>query len=423
MYMRGSGWVKTLDLLKEKRMRICIATHTLVTTDGQGRINYEIARYLARQRHELVLISTIIDPVLAALPGVTWREVSISGGAKTALLRYAIFSRKAKKIIASDDRGFDIVQLNGDITSVPSDVNIAMFVHSNWIKSPYHTSVRRGGLRAVYQRLFTQLHGFWERREFRRTRRAVALSEMVRQSLIDDVGLAREMIEVIPPGVDVNEFRPLRPGEFNPLRELIGVDSGAFVIFFAGDLISNRKNVDLVLEAMKELPPHAHLVCAGNYATSPYLAMANQMGLVDRVHFIGKRKDLGMLFRAANVFAFPSHYDTFALVVTEAMASGLPVITSPSTGAASFIENGKSGIVLQSSSDLAGMVAALKRLSSDRTYAKEMGRAARAAAEAWTWEHMARRYEGLFRSIIAEKSAVATPAWDQSPIAASGARE
>jgi glycosyltransferase involved in cell wall biosynthesis len=92
------------------------------------------------------------------------------------------------------------------------------------------------------------------------------------------------------------------------------------------------------------------------------------------------------------------------------MASGLPVIAAPSAGASCFIENGKNGIVLKSSSDLEGMTAALRQFEVDRSYAKQLGLAAREAAERWTWENMARRYESVFDRIIAEKRGAGMPA-------------
>ncbi len=353
-------------------MRICIVTHTLVLTDGQGRINYEIVRHLSARGHEFVLISTTIDPALAALPNVTWHQVPIPN-VPTAFLKYAAFSRKARQILAAQTRGFDILQVNGNIVAFPSDVNVAMFVHSNWIKSKYHSSFRDDGFKSIYHRTFTRIHGFWERREFRRTRRAVALSGITRDSLLADVGVPANKIEVIMPGVDVEQFRPALPGEDNPLRSLLGVGPDAFVIFFAGDLKSRRKNLDLILQAMTQLGKRFHLVCPGGLRGSGYPAMAESLGLKDQVHFIGHRTDLGLLFRAADAFAFPSHYDTFALVVTEAMASGLPVITAPSAGAASFVEPGVNGILLRDSNDLDGLVAALKRFDVEPGYAKQLG--------------------------------------------------
>jgi glycosyltransferase involved in cell wall biosynthesis len=238
----------------------------------------------------------------------------------------------------------------------------------------------------------------------------VALSGLTRDSLIADVGLPAEKIETIMPGVDIEQFRPAREGEENPLRPLIGVGPDEFVIFFAGDLKSKRKNLDLILHAMVKLGSRFHVVCPGGLRNSGYPAMADSLGLKDRAHFIGHRKDMGVLFRAANAFAFPSHYDTFALVLTEAMATGLPVITAPSVGASSFIEPGVNGVLLRDSSDLDGLVEALRKIDSDQEYAKRLGDAARASAEKWTWEDMALRYESLYQRIVAEKAGAVTAA-------------
>jgi glycosyltransferase involved in cell wall biosynthesis len=383
-------------------MRICIVTHTLVTTDGQGRINYEIVRHLSKKGHTFVLVSTLIDPALTQLPGVTWHPVPLPK-LPTALLKYSVFGRRARKVVDAH-RPYDIFQTNGDIVPGDSDVNIAMFVHSNWIKSPYHANWKTGGIKGLYHQLFTRLHARLERKAFGRTRRAVALSAVVKQSLSTDVGLPAGKIDVIMPGVDIEQFRPLAPGESNPLRPMINAGDD-LVVFFVGDMMSNRKNLDLVLHAMKSVGPGVRLVCGGNAAGSVYPAMAAELGIADRVHFIGKRTDLGTLFRGADCFAFPSHYDTFGLVITESMASGLAVITAKTVGASSFIQSGVNGIVLDDSQDLAGMAAALGKMLSDRAYAARLGAAARKAAEAWTWADMAGQYESLYQGLINERSA------------------
>lgn len=394
------------DAVPSRRLRVCIVTHTLVRTDGQGRINYEAARYLASQGHDVQLVSTTIAPDLRDADHVTWHEVPVPDRLPTNLLKYQVFATRSEAILRKLQREapIDIVQLNGCITNYPADVNVAMFVHSNWIRSRFHSTVRRDGARAAYHQLFTRLNAAWEKRSFRTARRCVALSGIVRQSLIEDVNVHPELIEVIEPGVDADEFRPLRTGEPNKLRELIGVSDDAFVLMFAGDLKSNRKNLDLVLEAQAKLPADTHLVCAGNFAGSPYLPVAERMGLTERVHFIGKRSDLGELFRGADVFAFPSHYDTFALVVTEAMAAGLPVITAPSAGAATFVEHEINGILLPDSGDLEAMTAALSRMHADRAWTRRLGAAARATAERLTWTAMAKRYERMYQEIVSGKS-------------------
>ncbi len=345
-------------------MRICIVTHRLSLDDGQGRVNYEIARYLAGWGHAVTLVATAVDERLAAAAGVQWRRVKVPSRLPTAALRYQAFAHGAAAALRPDRELFDIVQLNGGITFGASDVNVANFVHSGWLRSPFHPWRQSVSLNSVYQRLLTGFNARWERSAFARAEVVVAVSNLVRESLIADARVRPDRISVIPPGVDAAQFRPLLPGEPNKLRSLAGCSDGAFLLFFAGDAKSNRKNLDLVLESLAMLPPRVRLAIAGSSAGGPYPAMVGRLGLSARVCFLGHRPDVAELLRGAGAFVFPSHYDPFALVVTEAMASGVPVVTARSVGAATLVERGRAGFVLQTSNDKAGFVEAIKELIS-----------------------------------------------------------
>lgn len=113
---------------------------------------------------------------------------------------------------------------------------------------------------------------------------------------------------------------------------------------------------------------------------SPYPQLAAQLGLSARVHFLGYQRDMAELMRAVDFFVFPSHYEPFGLVVIEAMASGLPVITATTTGAAELVTP-KSGIVLSNSDDVQALVKALMWLTKDSTLRQRMGQEARSIAE------------------------------------------
>jgi glycosyltransferase involved in cell wall biosynthesis len=385
-------------------MKICIVTHKLLLTDGQGRINYEVARHLAADGHSITLVATEVDPVLAAVPNIEWRPVRIPRAVPTALLKQQIFAAGAWAALSPDHHSFDIVQLNGAITYLPADVNIAMFVHSNWAKSAYHPGAVQKGSYGAYQRLYTALNAAWERRAFRAATRVVALSPPVSQSLQQDVGLQAGQIKTIEPGVDADEFRPLRKGEVNFLRQAANLSPDKFLLFFAGDIRSNRKNLDLVLNVMTELDKSVHLAVAGSKIGSPYPALAHKLGLADRVHFLGHRPDMAALLRGADAFVFPSHYDTFALVVTEAMASGVATITSNNVGAATMINHGQTGFVLRHSNDHQGLLSTLRRLRDEPGLCTGIAAAGREAAAAYSWRAMAGRYESLYGTLAQAKT-------------------
>jgi glycosyltransferase involved in cell wall biosynthesis len=379
-------------------MKICIVTHKFLLTDGQGRVNYENARFLAAKGHDVTLLSTVTDPHLANLPNITWHEVPIPRYCKTTMLRHQVFGLRAGTILRRIGP-FDLVQLNGGSVYYPADVNASHFVHSNWIKSKYHVSKSTSGMYSHYQRLVTLINSTWEKAAYHDSRTVVAVSDFVREGLINDASVDSQKISVIYNGVDTDEFRPLQPGEPNMLRSLINAPDHAFVCFFAGGITTNRKNLDLVLNALSELDDRFHVVVAGTTVRSPYIEMAKRLNIADRAHFLGHRTDVKELLRCADAFSFPSHYDPCPLSVLEAMASGVPPITCPSVGTSRILTNGVDGIILKDDDDLVGLKQSLMQLADDSETLKNMRLRCRRTASEYTWSKMTIAYEELFKSM------------------------
>jgi len=110
-----------------------------------------------------------------------------------------------------------------------------------------------------------------------------------------------------------------------------------------------------------------------------------------------------VLLRGADAFAFASHYDPFALVIPEAMASGVPIITAPSVGASALIKHGENGFVIRESGDLQGMVTVLQQIANDSHLVSNIRRNARKTAEMMSWEAMALQCEAVYERIRAAK--------------------
>jgi glycosyltransferase involved in cell wall biosynthesis len=375
-------------------MKICIVTHEFATYTGQGRVNYEIAHYLASQGHELYLLASEVAPDFQRYPNVHPLLVNIPGWVKTAFLRNQVFALKSRSMLRQHQ--FDIIHANGSITYHRSDVNACHFVHSSWLKSDYHP--RRSGLSLgnIYQWLYSKLSAQWEQRAYRQTNRVIAVSDFVKASLEQDAHVPAGTIDVVWNGVDIEEFRPIRSDEENMLRTTLGLAPTDCIAFFTGDIKSNRKNLDLVLQALVELPQNYCLVVVGTIVGSPYPAMVKALGLNDRVHFLGHRQDVSTLLRCADIFTFPSHYDPCPLVILEALASGIPVITARSVGNSALLQHGENGYILDHDCDRDGLAKIFQALGESSELRSRIGSMGRRTAEARSWQNMARQYEKIY---------------------------
>lgn len=365
-------------------MHVAIITQIAEKGHGQGRVNYEIAREAVRRGHRVTLLASAVADDLTALEPVDWVSIPVSHY-PTQLIQDQIFGWKSARWLRAHRPDLDVIVGNGAATWAPVDVSIAHFVHGVWLQSSAHTSNVRNGLHAWYQRLYTEIHVHWEQWAFEKADRVVAVSEQVRRELLD-IGVPDRKIAVIPNGVDPREFAP-GPSD----RRAFDLPSDASLGIFVGDLKTYRKNLDTVLKAMQHVPTF-HLSVVGSVEDSPYPRLARELDVADRTHFMGYRRDVPELMRAADVCLCPSRYEPFSLAALEALATGLPVITSKNVGAARLLPDECGDIIGTPEDDVAIAEAIQDVFTNDRD--GSCG-SARPTAKQYSFESMAEKYANL----------------------------
>jgi len=368
-------------------MRIALVTHRFVKGDGQGRVNYEIARAALDAGHEIWLVAAEIAPELAARP----LAHSVCLGLplwKPALIREQLFAIRSGFWLRRNRRRFDLVHANGFITWANADINTSHFVHSAWLRSPAHTAKLRRDWYGVYQWIYSRVNSVLERWAYQRSSVVVAVSNRVRDELIS-AGIAPERIRVLANGVDPTEFTPTPVA-----RESLGLPTLGMLLLFVGDIRTPRKNLETVLRAMTRLPG-VTLAVAGLLANSPYPKIAEALGVAERVRFLDYRRDVPLLMRAADVLVFPSRYEAYGLVILEALASGLPVVAARTVGGAELVTP-QCGVLLDDANDAAALADAVSSLATDSEARSRMRVAARKVAEAHSWSLTARRYLDVY---------------------------
>jgi len=373
----------SLDLL-------AISQH-MTRTHGQGKINLELLCALRRRGRAVGAVASWADEDVIREAQIDWHRVPVSPRLPTNWWRGDRFMRKAKRLLRT--LGEATIN-NGAAVIAPARINIAMFVHGAWHESRWHPRFS-GHWHGRYQGLYNRVQAKYEREAFVMAEHVVALSQVVKDELVAYCGLEAGKVSVIPPGVDAGHFRPRRADEPNQLRAACGLPDAPepMLAVFVGEIRSSRKNLDLVLRAVREVPG-LQLAVVGDTTGSVYPQMAQRLGVADRVHFLGQRADVAELMRGADAFVFPTHYEPFGIVVTEAMASGLPVIVTRQAGAACVVEHGREGYLLDDGDDLGGLLAGLAELE-DPMRRMSVGAAARRRAERLTWDAMASGYEKL----------------------------
>ncbi|MHB1171305.1 MAG: glycosyltransferase, partial [Lacisediminihabitans sp.] len=229
-------------------------------------------------------------------------------------------------------------------------------------------------------------------------------------SLIDDARAPADRIWVIPPGVDVELFRPDRAlAAEERMRAELGIAPGRPIIAVAAR-IQPLKGQELAIRALAELhslrgrAPVLVLAGAETPGESVYSAslrsFAAELGVSDDVRFVGtlSRESVADLFSIASVTLVPSHSETFGLVALESAASGTPVVGFRGTGLIESVADGVSGLLIDSR-DPREWARVVALLLSDGGELERMALSARHHALGYTWAATATALLGVYASL------------------------
>ena len=223
----------------------------------------------------------------------------------------------------------------------------------------------------------------------------VGNSPAVVEHLAARAHVARSRLRLIWGGVDVAAICSAKPIE----RENLGIPAGDPLLLWVGRL-DPIKGLDVLVKAVALLaatrPVRLAVVGEGSFRGELDRVVASQ-GVADRVHLLGPRRDVPRLLQAADVFVFPSRTEGLPNALLEAMAAGLPIVTTDAPGCRDLIQDGRTGLVVPVD-DPAALADAVGRLLSDHRLADRLAAcAAEAAARNFRLEKCFGAYRSLYR--------------------------
>ena len=233
---------------------------------------------------------------------------------------------------------------------------------------------------------------------------SLAVSQGVRDYLIEPGGLDPARVRVVPNGVDLERLRQHRPR--NEVRRELGLTSGARVVGLVARLDhwgKGHREFFAALSALKERYPIEALIIGGGRRAEEMRQLVADLGLAGRVHFLGQRPDIPDLLSALDIFVLPSHSEGVSLALLEAMAAGLPVIATRVGGLPEVVTDGVNGLLMPPQ-DPEALAQALARLLDDPALAKELGENARRhVKENFSLERLGREINEIYGELIKRK--------------------
>jgi UDP-glucose:(heptosyl)LPS alpha-1,3-glucosyltransferase len=357
-------------------------------TGGVERVALGFVQYES-QRRSTVFVGEAVDG--ADIPHATVRTPHVPTS-----LRPLAFRRTAARTLRTLHPA---TTLSFGANCPPGDVYWVQSVHRAWLEDGGRITYRGLEVPATVRRLLLRhqvlLHV--ERQYFTEHRPRAVLCTSQREA--DDLGriygVPRDLLHVVPNGFDPAAFSLARRAENRrSMRARIDADDDDVVVL----LVANewhRKGLGTLLHAVAELgDPRVRVDLVGVRPPTDYEPIAKRLGLDRRMRWHGASSDVALFHAAADVFALPTVYEPFGLVVIEAMASGLPVVTSRLAGAAEAISDGANGVLLDDPGDPAELAAALTRLL-DPGLRRVIGDAAARSVDAYRWDSVFARADAI----------------------------
>jgi UDP-glucose:(heptosyl)LPS alpha-1,3-glucosyltransferase len=346
---------------------------------GAERYLVELMRFLAQEGHEVHVFAHRFDE---GIEGLYLHNVTPFPFPKG--LRILSFALKCHQRMKRDN--FDVIMGVGntwqaDLLQPHGGVHWKWFWRSlRAYKSPWLWGAKfLGRILSLKQ----WVEGLVEDAPYRKgVKKIVAISEMVKGDIIDYYGIPEEKVEVIYNGVDTEHFHPRNKEYRKEIRSHYGLSSEDVLLLFVSHnfRLKGLRYLIQALPLIKEKNGNVKLLVVGRDNIRPYRHLAKKMGCGEDVFFAGGVRDLERYYPSADILVHPTFYDACSLVVLEALASGVPVITTKNNGAGGIISDGKEGFVLEDPREVETLTEKILYLA-DPVKLKEVSIAARALAK------------------------------------------
>ena len=373
-------------------MRIVIAYPGCHRRGGVERVMVESVNHLAGRGHELHALAGEFDR-----SAISHRVVLHEVQCNTLIPAFS-----APKFRTASARCLDAMDPKPNVSagfgvSTPEGgVAWMMSVHASWLDISQRI---RGIAGRVKQRLnpFHPIILSMERRmiEGRRYRKLIALTQKVKEDVMAWYGAPDDDIEILPIGYSPAEFNVIsRQNRRQSARLRYGIAEDKKVILFVANELE-RKGFAQLLRAVARLNDHNLVVlAAGRFSLSKAQAFVRGVGLKNQVIFAGSTSDVAECYAAGDFFALPTQYEAWGLVIVEALACGLPVLTSRLAGAACVINEGRTGLLLDDPLDDVEISSKLSQLLEQRDV---MPTEIADSVVAYSWENLLARYESILQ--------------------------
>jgi UDP-glucose:(heptosyl)LPS alpha-1,3-glucosyltransferase len=375
-------------------MKIAIIRKKLTFLGGAESFSKNYISYLADLGHEVHVyaIKWSTSPhsniYFHKVPAITF----------PSFLRDLTFAISSFFIIKKQRKYYDVIQSH-DKTFYQDIYRAGDGCHIEWLKqrlkrknlagrfpiiiNPYHWMI------LIMEKMIFSGHKF---------KKIIAGSNFVKRNVIENYNVNEGDIKVIYNGVDLVKFHPENRIRYRrEIRNQYSIDENDFVVLFVGSGFE-RKGLKYLIHAVERVPQHVTVLVVGKGSPNKYYPLVKNQ----RIIFCGIKKNTHKYYAASDLFVFPPIYEPFGNVHLEAMASGLPVITTKLSGASEIIRDGEQGFVIEKPEDV-DKIAEKVLLLMDKDLNQKMSAQARKLAEKFSFEKYIKETVELYTGLGPDK--------------------
>jgi len=384
-----------------RKPRVALVAHGVHDAGGMERACAELIRH-AHAQFDFDVLSAELAPDLRPLVR-SWTRIAVPR--RPISLKFVMFWVRAGTAVPHLDS--DLIHTVGAI--VPNRVDMASvhfchagFIAANgWVGSNEVPFPRR--VNTTIKRALAVLSERWSYRPQR-----LRAFGGVSAGVVDEMARYYPAVtgNLTPNGVDLARFHP-EATRGSQLRDTLGtLPSTVVAIFVGGDW--SRKGLALAIGAVAAVRSEGvdvELWVVGGGDRGRYEQLAARYGIGEHVHFHGVRRDPERFYQAADLFLFPSAYESFSLASLEAAACGLPLVVLPISGSRELVGNNEGGLLVEPS--IESVAKAVSGLASDRGLRHILGTEARRRVQDYTWDRSVASVTDIYRNLLGSSAAPA----------------
>jgi len=380
---------------KIKKIAVVVPKYGLV--GGGERFVFELTERLAQSPQ--YDIHVFANKWRAGLSRITFHKVPIIRFPKwLTTISFAMFVKYKISFIG----GFDLIHTHERIFK--ADICSMHFIpHRLWVKE-----IRR----KKFLSLFDHATCWVEKLLFNSGKCFfMPVSSLAQQKMQSIYQVKTEKIKVIHPGIDIPKYNKSDPLVRQTTRAEFGCNDNDCIILFVS-MNFELKGLDKLMAGVAGIKDikcrkKIKILVVGKGRKRKFQALAHSADLDDQVIFTGVRHDMVEIYQAGDIMVLLSGFDTFGMVITEAMASSLPVIVSNKVGAVDLIKDEENGFIVDRD-DTKGISNHIAELITHTSQRLEMGKNAKRVSRQSSWENVANQVYNIYSKVLESKVASIT---------------